>query len=545
MKHSYLVLVFLLFACARQVPLTGGLKDLDAPKLVTSQPGDNALNFDGQKIVLEFDEYIKQENLLNQLIITPRIKGNYKTKLNKNILTLDFEEPFDSATTYTLNFREGIKDITEGNVPPNLKFVFSTGSYLDSISISGEVRNLLTQEALEDITISLYRPDDTVTVFNGTPQYLAKSDKDGTYSLQNIKNGSYLIYAINDDNQNIKLETRTESYGFLDAPESLQDSTANLNFQLLALDNRNITLISSRPVGKNFDIFFNKSLKDYRVTNSVTNIASNLIEENRNLRLYKTGDMDADSIAFQFQAFDSLGQSIDTLVYARFQDSDRKTPSLSANFNLKDQAVDKKFTGQIKLNKPIGSINGNQIMIKFDSLNTLTLPDSMLTVNNTSISLNIDMDALTVNDSILSTWSKPFQLLIPKGTIFSVEQDTVPDLSRDLTFKNPEEFGLFAGTINTTFEHFLLELTDDKFERVQHLTYTAESSRTFLFAGVTPGEYSLRVFIDLNGNGVWDPGNINEAIPPEPVKVLNHPNVGMEKITIRANWEQRDVNISF
>ncbi len=545
MKHSYLVLVFLLFACARQVPLTGGLKDLDAPKLVTSQPGDKALNFDGQKIVLEFDEYIKQENLLNQLIITPRIKGNYKTKLNKNILTLDFEEPFDSATTYTLNFREGIKDITEGNVPPNLKFVFSTGSYLDSISISGEVRNLLTQESLEDITISLYRPDDTVTVFNGTPQYLAKSDKDGTYSLQNIKNGSYLIYAINDDNQNLKLETRTESYGFLSAPESLQDSTANLNFQLLPLDNRGITLISSRPVGKNFDIFFNKSLKDYRVTSPVPNIASNLIEENRNLRLYKTGDLGADSIAFQFQAFDSLGQSVDTLVYAKFQNSDRKTPNLNANFNLKDQAVDKKFNGEIKFNKPIGSVDTNQIKIKFDSLNSITVPDSMLTINNTSISLDIDIDALTINDSILSTWSKPFQLLLPKGTIFSVEQDTVPDLSRDLTFKNPEEFGLFAGTINSTFEHFLLELTDDKFERVQHITYTSESPRTFLFAGVKPGEYSLRVFIDLNGNGVWDPGNINELIPPEPVKVLNHPNVGMEKITIRANWEQRDVNISF
>jgi len=545
MKHSYLVLVFLLVACARQVPLTGGLKDLDAPQLVTSQPANKALNFNDQKIVIEFDEYIKQENLLNQLIITPRIEGTYKTKLNKNILTLDFEEPFDSATTYTLNFREGIKDITEGNVPPNLKFVFSTGSYLDSISISGTVRNLLTQETLEDITISLYRPDDTVTVFNGTPQYLAKTDKDGKYALQNIKNGNYLIYAINDDNQNLKLETRTESYGFLSEAQTLQDSTANLNFQLLALDNRDITLISSRPVGKNFDIFFNKSLKDYRVTNPNPNLASNLIEDNRNLRIYKKGDLAADSIAFQFQAFDSLGQSIDTLIYARFQESDRKSPNLNANVNLKDQAVDKRFTGQIKFNKPIGSIDTNQIMIRFDSLNAIKVPDSMLSINNTSILLSIDMEAITANDSLLNSWKDPFQLLIPKGSIFSVEQDTVPDLSRDLSFKNPEEYGILAGSISTSYESFLLELTDDKFERVQHIIYTASSPRTFLFKGVQPGDYSLRAFIDLNSNGVWDPGNINEAIPPEPVKVLNHPNVGMEKITIRANWEQRDVNISF
>ena len=179
MRILHLLILILLLGCARQVPLNGGLKDLQPPQVISSTPADQALNFQGQKIILEFDEYVRQENLLNQLIITPRINGTYKTKVNKNVVTLDFEQPFDSATTYTLNFREGIKDITEGNVPPNMTFVFSTGTYLDSVSISGSVRDLLTQEMLEDITISLYNPDDTINVFNGTPQYLTKTNTEG------------------------------------------------------------------------------------------------------------------------------------------------------------------------------------------------------------------------------------------------------------------------------------------------------------------------------------------------------------------------------
>ena len=131
MKQPWFLLL-ILYACANPIPPTGGPKDLDSPILINTVPENKVLNFEGSEIVLEFDEYIKEENLLTQLMITPNLSDPYKYQINRNQIKLSFEEPFDSATTYTFNFREGIKDITEGNVPPNLKFVFSTGTFLDS-----------------------------------------------------------------------------------------------------------------------------------------------------------------------------------------------------------------------------------------------------------------------------------------------------------------------------------------------------------------------------------------------------------------------------
>jgi len=47
-----------------------------------------------------------------------------------------------------------------------------------------------------------------------------------------------------------------------------------------------------------------------------------------------------------------------------------------------------------------------------------------------------------------------------------------------------------------------------------------------------PGEYTLRVFDDVNGNGKWDPGKFfGEKRQPEIVRVIAQP------ITVKANWD--------
>ena len=97
MKKSWL-LISLFISCANPIPPTGGPKDLDPPLLLSTNPENKTLNFNQSSIALEFDEYIKEENLLTQLMITPSIEGTYKYQLTRNRITLNFEEPFDSAT---------------------------------------------------------------------------------------------------------------------------------------------------------------------------------------------------------------------------------------------------------------------------------------------------------------------------------------------------------------------------------------------------------------------------------------------------------------
>lgn len=61
---------------------------------------------------------------------------------NKYIL-IQWEDTLKANTTYNFNFGNSIADNNEGNVLPYYNFVFSTGSIIDSLYISGNVDDVL------------------------------------------------------------------------------------------------------------------------------------------------------------------------------------------------------------------------------------------------------------------------------------------------------------------------------------------------------------------------------------------------------------------
>ncbi len=545
MKQSWL-LIFLITACSNPIPPTGGPKDLDPPILINTVPENKTLNFTGSEISMEFDEYIKEENILTQLMITPNLKDVYSYKINRNTFILTFESPLDSATTYTLNFREGLKDITEGNVPPNLTFVFSTGTFLDSASIRGVVRSLMTNKILEDITISLYNDPDTITIFNGPPRYSTLSDKEGHYTIENIKNGNYTLYALNDENSNLKLESRSEGYGYIKNPLVLNDSMPSQDLFIYKLDTRPIVLQNSRPSGKNFDLKFNKPLARYHLLTDDQSIISNLIDDNKSLRIYFNETI-TDSLGLKFIVEDSLLQTLDSLVYIKFEKSTKKPDKFNFKFRLNNGAVDKLWSTSIKFNKPIAYINYDSIYFKFDSLLHLPVNDSLVTFNSNKdeILISIDFDQVFKNDSILSKWKEPFNFNISKGSIISVENDTLSAIDKDYTFKNPKDFATIRGNITTASTSYFIQLVNPKFKIVEEIKINSSTESTFEFIHIAPGSYSIRVLVDENNNGIWDPGNILIKEMPEKVFIFFHANVNSQEIKLRANWEQTGLDITF
>ena len=180
-----------IYSCASQMPPTGGPKDEDPPVLEYSIPSNFALNFNETTIELTFDEPIIVFNLKNELIITPTFFGKYNSKIRKNSVILTFEEPFPDSTTFTLNFREGIKDITEGNAAENLRLAFSTWDFIDSLSIEGTITDLFTVEPVDNYTVGIFNVADTITPLNGPPLYFTRKNKAGHYIIENIKQGNY------------------------------------------------------------------------------------------------------------------------------------------------------------------------------------------------------------------------------------------------------------------------------------------------------------------------------------------------------------------
>ena len=158
--------MFFLCSCAKMGVITGGEKDTIPPSLIASIPPQNSTNVTSKEFSFLFDEVINSEEIKNKLIISPYSDIDYEVETKKNSLVLRFDSLFEVNRTYILNFADGIKDITEGNEAKTLKYVFSTGSVLDSLVLSGYVKDPLTNELQKEILVSLYDSDDSLGLFN-------------------------------------------------------------------------------------------------------------------------------------------------------------------------------------------------------------------------------------------------------------------------------------------------------------------------------------------------------------------------------------------
>ena len=209
-KLSYIILfwalAFYMYSCAQFVPPTGGKKDSIPPQIVKTIPLNKTLNYKEQYVDIEFDEYITVDNLNQQLLITPSIEGNYTTKQRPKGTRINFDKPFKENITYTLNFREAFKDYAERNPAKNVKIVFSTGSKIDSLSVSGKVKNTQTGKPVLDALVGLYKWADTSKIAKIKPYYFTKTDSSGNFLIENIQAGIYRLIAITDINNNILYE---------------------------------------------------------------------------------------------------------------------------------------------------------------------------------------------------------------------------------------------------------------------------------------------------------------------------------------------------
>jgi len=265
-KHSYWLLYALFaLACARQTTPTGGPKDSIPPTLVNSIPQQGQVNFKGNSITLTFSEAVILNNPREQLIVTPDLGKDVDAKAKKNQVILTIPEDLQDNTTYSINFREAVQDITEKNPAAMLKLAFSTGTYIDSLIIEGSVSDLLTATETKDATVALCESD-TFDIFKHRPKYFTKSDIKGIFKIENLKPGSYFIYAFEDKNKNLVVDSKSEAYGFLSDYITLDKNIDDVKIRLIHLDSRLLKLTSARPYGTYYNIKTTKNLTDFKIT---------------------------------------------------------------------------------------------------------------------------------------------------------------------------------------------------------------------------------------------------------------------------------------
>ncbi|RQP13104.1 MAG: hypothetical protein EAS52_19930, partial [Parapedobacter sp.] len=151
----FLVLFSLTWQCASIQQPMGGPKDSIPPKILKETPPNLTRNFNAEKIVIEFDEYVKLNNAQKEVSVSPDVEQPINPRVKRKTIEVALPDSLEENTTYTLNFGKAIGDFNEGNPILNYSYVFSTGDVIDSLSISGKVINALTKVNEKEVTVLL------------------------------------------------------------------------------------------------------------------------------------------------------------------------------------------------------------------------------------------------------------------------------------------------------------------------------------------------------------------------------------------------------
>jgi hypothetical protein len=243
-KSIYIYIIAGLFiapGCAKVGSPTGGPKDITPPKIVESKPGNYSTNFSSKRIEITFDEFVQLKNIYNELIISPPLKERPENKLKGKSLVVDLNNELKENTTYTLNFGNAIADNNEGNVLANFEFVISTGDYVDSLSVTGKLVNAFNLKPEKDpVFIMLHENLKDSAPYFEIPSYIGKTNKDGTFAINNIKADTFRIFALKDANLNLLFDAN-EKIAFVDSsfvisPELIETTCYYLADSLLPAD---------------------------------------------------------------------------------------------------------------------------------------------------------------------------------------------------------------------------------------------------------------------------------------------------------------------
>ncbi len=500
-------------ACAQITPLTGGEKDITPPQVLKTVPLNNSVNIHPQKIYIQFDEFIKLNNINKSFLSSPALLYSPKFKLKGKTLMIELSDTLLPNTTYTFSFGKSITDITEGNAIENFQYVFSTGKYLDSLQFSGNVYDAYTLKPDKKIYVLLYASL-TDTFYNTRPAYVGLTDASGNFTIQHIKPGTYRVAALKDINNNYRYDLPTEKTGFLSTPVSLDSNISNISLRTYTTEEclPKIKSVRQLPNGAFFIEPEHIQKNDFLLTA--------LFPQNAGLTAYTIGD----SILFTISGV-APGDSISvSLSGEQLHDTISFTYALPSDSGI-----------HIRL------IKSNAILPNTRFAFTSTLPFSVDTTKvqlfNDSLPLAFSSVQTQANHWVFSTLVnsvEKYQLRFLPGAVINTYGKTNADtLLYAIKVQSPDNFGKLTVRITPGFqEDYFVVLQNTKGKEIRR-TSTRSQSSTCVFEHLPPGDYSLFCIIDNNRNNIWDCGDIQHNRQPEKVIAFkNNP------VKILQNWEQ-------
>ena len=573
---------------------TGGPKDTLPPVIVLMEPNNFTTNIDTlrpPKIFIGFNEYVQIKDLQKELYTSPAMKKKPSVIRRGQGIVVTIKDTLMPNTTYAINFGSAIADNNEGNPLHSMRYVFSTGSEIDSMYMSGYTADSYKADSVSKSFIYFFIADSVEqpkewdsTMFKYKPAVIARAEKNGIFIAQNLKPVDYRIYAFEDTNNNMEYEPSIDQIGFLDTvynPKDMPDfyiwfdslrhypsADPQLYFRMFK-DRRfaRQTLSGQERLNKH------KAMLYFGAPNpEVTSIRFDSIPEDK--VIYDPKTIGRDTVAlwfnmtelpdtikgeityFKHDSVNNLVETTDKLrlawVYVESKEERKKREEQEKEREKAEKAgeewVEPEKPNPFKITIPSsGDYNKDKVLnMEFDypltKFDTAAITFKMTTEQITEpqdVAFHFEQDTINSQKYRLKTEWMPnakYELLIPAGTFENVAQESNDTLKYSYTGSDPNKFAKVNVKVSGTHPkaRYILQLTNAQGKVQKEIANVTPGK--YLFEYVSPGDIMLRVVEDMNANGKWDTGDMVLMRQPERTEIFKNEE-GLELITTKENWE--------
>jgi len=554
MKRFLLPLLFLLpVACAKIVAPVGGPKDVTPPQIVKATPPNQSPYFNSKIIKITFDEFVVLNNPADRVIFSPPISQIPDFSLSRKSLIIKFSDTLQSNTTYNIAFPDCVKDFTEGNSIPFFQYTFSTGAYIDSFYVSGEITETLSLQPASDCFVFLYKKNIDSLPKTVRPDYVTRTDPQGHFNFTNIAEGIYKIFALKDINQNYIYDLPNESIAFQEnlvtalpiawvdsaSKDSLSDLFVQIESQYVHL-----TLFTEKdtvhrepkwttPRKGVYEFVFNKPINEYSInhldTSQKVEWFEKLSSQRDTLTLFLKQPI-SDSLHIEIWTDGLYRDTCHLLPFRETRQRGRESSKKQSDDKLQVTSVNAdhlylpmmlNFSGPIR---PVDSVPVMLIKRKNSGNDTL-------------------VDYISIPDGLVTAYpllfkkeeKVPYTMIFQDSLFWSYQGATHDSLFFNFTIKSDKDYGdlMMRYQIEEEGIGYIISLISSKDKIIQ--TDTILSSRKIYYTHLIPDHYKIKVIEDVNLNGKWDTGNYEKKIQPEKIFYFDKP------IIIRGYWEVEEV----
>ncbi len=543
-----------LWGCARVQDPPGGPPDTIPPSVLATTPPGRSLQFAGESILLEFNEYVDRPAAQNNIFISPPVK--YSTDWHGRDLEIEFDEPLQPQTTYAVTLGTEFAD-RAGNKPQQAyTLIFSTGDRLDS----GVVRGRVTGDKIAGTFVFLYPlaglQADTLNPAVTKPKYRTQVGATGAFEFQALPAGAYRLLAVGDEFRNELFDVGVDAFGTTTRELALGDG------QILDVSLRIGPALDSVPP----EVYSAQSLSAHAIrvefsealdTSSVVSTAFVVSRSDGTIPVQSAFLSPGRRFSVNVMTSKPLEAGEWTVTAVAIRDSAGNTVSdtaRSSTFTVADSAaveVPTLVEAPFPDSASSVALAGPFRLVWSAALDRLSAAAAILLQKADSTNTTVDCDLRWPQDNIIDIvprvplmGSAAYRIVVDNRAISDILSNKGADTTIRLFFRtvDPGNYGTVAGSVADVDSvgagcRYVLTMRAKDGSRQFRIVLPAVGP--WEIKDVPPGTYTLSGFCDADGNGVYGYG---QAFPYGTAE--RFADYGSE-LVVRPRWTMENVTLTF